>query len=392
MAEKKRILIVEDDAIIAADISAALTSFGYEILGPMDTGEAVVEAAPQLKADLILMDINLKGELDGITTAERIQTIIPAPLIFLSALSDEDTLRRAKLVNPYGYLLKPFDAAELRTNIEITLGRHAAESRPGQKPGAAATGLETEEWGDLSESSSIEERAEFLSKLPLFQDIEAAVIRDIAERSVVTLPQAGQFILSEGEDAEGGFIPISGRISVTKTSESGKELIVALLAPGDCFGLFGLVEGFRSAVSARTQVDSKVLWIPKKTWEYLTEHSPAIFPNLTQALATRLGSAYVLASSLAHAKVEDRIIHTLLALMPEFGKSSKKGSQEARIFMTRKELAELTGTTPETAIRVTKSLERDGILDLTRPGIIKVPSLDGLRNYLNHHKSGRNAL
>jgi CRP/FNR family transcriptional regulator len=81
---------------------------------------------------------------------------------------------------------------------------------------------------------------------------------------------------------------------------------------------------------------------------------------------------------LAHAKVETRIASTLLALLPEFGKGGGANGHP-RIFLTRKELAELTGTTPETAIRTTKHLERQGILDLTRPGIIKILKQDDLR-------------
>lgn len=382
MSQKvKKIVVVEDDALIAADISSTLEGFGYEIVGPYDAGEDLIKDASKISADLILMDINLKGQLDGIQTAEQIQTSIDAPVVFLSALSDEATLSRARLVKPYGYLIKPYDSVELKTNIELTIDRYR------HKESGVSIAPEKEvdfTLGDLAEGSSPEERMDFLSKLPLFKGIEESILRDIAAQSAVTMCPAGQFLCTEGEQVDGGFVPVTGRISVTKTSESGKELIVTLLAPGDCFGLFYLLDGFNSAVSARTQIDSKVLWIPGQRWQFLIKQTPMLYKNIAEELAARLGNAYTLSSSLAHAKVEDRIIHTLCALMPGFGKSSGKSSREGRIFMTRKELSELTGTTPETAIRITKSLERDGILDLTRPGIIKIPDLQKLRSYIEN--------
>lgn len=383
MAQKQKILIVEDDALIGADLHATLTEYGYSVLGPITSGEEVLKEITSLAPHFVLMDINLAGKLDGIQTAEALQKIISVPVVFLSALNDEGTLQRAKLVNPFGYLIKPFDGPELRSTIELTLHRFSNQPQGGTASGVAHAEEDAEEI--LSEDSpSSEHSVRFLSKLPVFKDIPTSAIQQLCQSSSIRECDAGEFLILEGEETEGVFIPISGRISVTKTADSGKELIVALLAPGDAFGLFYTLPAFASSTSARTQIPSKVIWIPISEWSYFAERAPQVYKNLANGFAERLSAAHTLSSSLAHARVEGRIINTLIALLPDFGKSTNKSGKEDRIFITRKELSELTGTTPETAIRVTKNLEREGMLDLTRPGIIKIPSVEALKNLLNN--------
>ncbi len=124
---KARILIVEDEAIIASVIAAALKKFGYEVVEILNSGEAAVTAALQKEPDLILMDIRLQREMDGITAVERIQEHVDIPVIYLTAYADEPTLERAKKTKPYGYIPKPFQEIELRTTIEMALYKHGFE-------------------------------------------------------------------------------------------------------------------------------------------------------------------------------------------------------------------------------------------------------------------------
>ncbi len=124
---KARILIVEDEAIIASVIAAALKKFGYEVIDILSSGEAAVSAALEKEPDLILMDIRLQKEMDGITAVERIQEHLDIPVIYLTAYADEPTLERAKKTKPYGYIPKPFQEIELRTTIEMALYKHGFE-------------------------------------------------------------------------------------------------------------------------------------------------------------------------------------------------------------------------------------------------------------------------
>jgi PAS domain S-box-containing protein len=124
-----RILIVEDESIVAKDIKTRLRKLGYTIPAVVPSGEKAVEEAGRTTPDLILMDIVLKGEIDGIEAAERIRTEFGIPVVYLTAHADEDTLQRAKVTEPYGYILKPFKDRELRTTIEMALHKHQMEKK-----------------------------------------------------------------------------------------------------------------------------------------------------------------------------------------------------------------------------------------------------------------------
>ncbi len=123
------ILIVEDERIVAKDLELRLKMLGYVIVGSVASGEEAVQLTAQLLPDLVIMDIRLNGELDGIEAADRIRKKHFIPVIYLTAHSDEETLQRAQLTEPYGYLLKPFQERELRTAIEMGLYKHRMERK-----------------------------------------------------------------------------------------------------------------------------------------------------------------------------------------------------------------------------------------------------------------------
>jgi PAS domain S-box-containing protein len=124
---RKRILIVEDEVIISMTLREAVQGMGYEVVDLVTSGEDAIVAAGTLKPDLILMDIRLNGEMDGIEAAKEIHMRHDIPIIFLTAHSDQETLARAVHTNSYGYLIKPFRERELYTTFELALQRHAAE-------------------------------------------------------------------------------------------------------------------------------------------------------------------------------------------------------------------------------------------------------------------------
>jgi PAS domain S-box-containing protein len=126
---KANILIVEDEAVVAADLASKLERAGYRSVGIACDGEDAVETAKALAPDLVLMDIRLAGAMDGIKTAERIQAHRNIPIVYLTAHSDMATLRRAAATEPFGYILKPFEERDVTTQIEIALFKHQAERR-----------------------------------------------------------------------------------------------------------------------------------------------------------------------------------------------------------------------------------------------------------------------
>jgi len=123
-----RILVVEDETIVAMDIRGTLQRLGYDVVAVVSSGDAAVEAAAEQRPDLVLMDIRLQGGMDGVEAAVRIREKSPVPIVFLTAHADEGTLERTKLAAPYGYVLKPFDDGELSRAVELALHRHREES------------------------------------------------------------------------------------------------------------------------------------------------------------------------------------------------------------------------------------------------------------------------
>ncbi len=119
--QKAKILIVEDETIIAMEIESSLTSLGYDITSIVDTGEKAITKAETDQPDIILMDIRIKGEMDGIEAANIIQIRFNIPVVFSTAYLDEEKLEQVKLTMPFGYVLKPVQKRELRVTIEIAL-------------------------------------------------------------------------------------------------------------------------------------------------------------------------------------------------------------------------------------------------------------------------------
>lgn len=121
------VLIVEDESIVALDLENRLRSMGFTVVGRAGTGAAALDLVGQAPPDVVLMDIQLRGDIDGIKTADQIQEEHDVPVIFLTAFSDSHSLDRAKRSNAYGYLLKPFQERELSIAIELALYKHGAE-------------------------------------------------------------------------------------------------------------------------------------------------------------------------------------------------------------------------------------------------------------------------
>ncbi|RJP21565.1 MAG: PAS domain S-box protein [Candidatus Abyssobacteria bacterium SURF_5] len=124
-----KILIVEDEGIEALDMQQRLESFGYTVSGVASTGKEAISMARETRPDLILMDIMLQGDVDGVTAAEDIRTRFDIPVIYLTAYADEHTLQRAKKTEPFGYIVKPFQERELHITIDMALYKHTMERR-----------------------------------------------------------------------------------------------------------------------------------------------------------------------------------------------------------------------------------------------------------------------
>jgi len=125
---RPKILVVEDELIIATDIKDCLEKSGYEVPAVAAYGEQALEKVAELHPDLVLMDVMLKGEMNGIEAAGKILDYFQIPIVYLTAYSDQKTLEKAKTTNPFGYILKPFEETQLLTTVEIAISRYQAEA------------------------------------------------------------------------------------------------------------------------------------------------------------------------------------------------------------------------------------------------------------------------
>ena len=117
------LLVVEDEPILAAAIKRHLQKTGYKVAATANSGESAINQAEKFRPDLVLMDIKLAGAMNGIEAAQEIFTRLQIPVIYLSAYGDEQTIRRAQEIHPFGYLKKPFSKSELQNAIETALNQ-----------------------------------------------------------------------------------------------------------------------------------------------------------------------------------------------------------------------------------------------------------------------------
>ena len=122
-----QIVVVENEGIVAKDIQNSLRHLGYTVGAVASSGEEAIHRVEETHPDIVLMDIRLEGEMDGVEAATQIYDRFRIPVIYLTAYTDTDTLERAKITEPFGYILKPFEERELHTTIEIALYRHRME-------------------------------------------------------------------------------------------------------------------------------------------------------------------------------------------------------------------------------------------------------------------------
>ncbi len=158
-----RILVVEDERIVAKDLQSQLEKLGYAVPVVAASGAEALQKAAETRPDLVLMDIRLKGKMDGVETSQLVRDQFNIPVIYLTAYADENTLKRAKITEPFGYIVKPFEERELRTNIEIALYKHRMERKLRESELWLATTLKS--IGDGVITTDSRERVTFMNRV-----------------------------------------------------------------------------------------------------------------------------------------------------------------------------------------------------------------------------------
>jgi two-component system, cell cycle sensor histidine kinase and response regulator CckA len=199
------ILVVEDESIIALDIKATLQGLGYEVQAIAATGQEAIDKAERLRPDLVLMDIHLRGEIDGIEAIRLIRKKRDVPVIYLTAYADPGTVQRARETEPYGYLLKPFEQRELHIVIEMALHRHEMERRLRESESWLAATLRS--IGDSVIATDGEWRVRFMN--PAAEKLtgwpaEEALGRELAQIVPVSIPAPPRPLAADDRHSGGG--------------------------------------------------------------------------------------------------------------------------------------------------------------------------------------------
>lgn len=183
-----QILLVEDENLIALDLTHRLTNLGYRVVGWVPSGEEAIVLAAQLSPDLVLMDIKLKGRIDGIEAAEQIKAQLDIPIIYLTAFVDKATIQRAKITVPFGYLVKPVDERELSTIIEMALHKHQLEQQLNQYRHHLEE-LVTERTAELARSNQL-----LQEEINRRQKAEEQYLHDAFHDGLTALPNRALFV------------------------------------------------------------------------------------------------------------------------------------------------------------------------------------------------------
>jgi diguanylate cyclase len=218
MPGRTRILIVEDEGVIALELKDRLSDMGYEIIGPVPSGQEAIDKTRDLLPDVVLMDIILAGQMDGIEASEIIKNSLDIPVIFLTAHADERTLQRAKATQPFGYILKPFNERELQVSIEMALYKHQKEK----------VAREREEWLSATLTSigdaviTVDSQARVT-----FMNAAAQVLLGWSSRDVIGKKAADICnIIQEAGLMDGRFIPSGSVCEDILINREGKEIPV----------------------------------------------------------------------------------------------------------------------------------------------------------------------
>lgn len=249
-----QILVVEDEAIVAREIQDTLKSFGYAVPAVASTANEAVEKAAETHPDLVLMDIRLKGGTDGITAAEQIRARFDIPIVYVTAYADEKTLRRAKITEPYGYILKPFGRREIHSNIEMALHKHNIEKKLRQSERWLAATLES--IGDAVIACDLKGRIVFMN--PVAEALMRCKNKDVFGKplsEVLNVTSEETHKVVEGPAAkairEGAVVSLENYTLIT--SDGAKTPIDDSIAPirNDKGKIAGVVLVFRDAIERK---------------------------------------------------------------------------------------------------------------------------------------------
>jgi PAS domain S-box-containing protein len=252
---KIKIQVVEDEGVVALDICRHLESFGYAVSGTHASGESAIGAFEKESPGLVLMDIRLQGELDGIDAARIIRERYNVPVILLTAYADEKTVERAKGIEPFGYIIKPFEERELRTNIEMALFRHNLETMLQKSEERYRSFFQDDLSADFvadAEGRLLDCNRSFIEYFK-FENLEAALGTKLKDRFL----NEEDALLFWRELRKHGRLELH-ELELVKTEGSTINLLANVVADLDKDGVFREVKGYLIDISRRKDLEKQL--------------------------------------------------------------------------------------------------------------------------------------
>ncbi|MBT9394916.1 response regulator [Hymenobacter sp. NST-14] len=348
----KTILLIEDHDDIRENTAEILEMAGYRVL-TAENGKAGVEKALETRPDLVVCDI-MMPVLDGygvLHIFNQNPRLAGVPFIFLTAKTERADLRRGMELGADDYLTKPFDDSELLSAVAGRLARfqHLRPDYP-----ATAAGVH-----------------DFLADAGRADGLDALV----ADRRPHVLPRR-HILYAEGDEATRLYFVQSGRVKVSKTTAAGKELITALLGPGEFLGYQALLAGTAHHDTAVTLDEAAILYIPATDFSRLLLRHPEVSRRFVRLLVGQVQQQAGHRLELAYSSLRRRVADTLLHLHAQ---QQQLTPADPRIPLGRDDMAALIGTAPESLSRTLSEFRQGGILDVA-PGYVHLLHPEKLRS------------
>ena len=269
---QSRILIVEDDRIVARDIEQQLLRLGYAVTGITARGDAALALATSTRADLVLMDVRVQGPVDGIEAARQIRAACQIPVVFLTAYADDETVRRASAAEPFGYVLKPFEDSQLHTVIGMALYKHASEQRLRASEQRYAVTLAS--IGDAVISTDEHLAVTFMN--PAAEQLTGWRAQDALGQPLAAVLDAGAGLAHVGEVLAGGVARERTGASTLRRRDGALVVIDETISPIlDARGTAsGVVLVFRDVSARRQAEEAQAVREAELRWRTITESLP----------------------------------------------------------------------------------------------------------------------
>ncbi len=366
-----RVLIVEDEALIVSDLSRCLQTAGYEVVGNASNGIEAIELIEALSPDVVLLDIKLQGAVDGIEIGAQIFDRWDVPVIFITAMGDERTMRRAQTARPGAYLVKPFKDCDLLAALVTVLCQHDNTFRIPPAEQAFALGIQSNGNSSLSISDQAAHRHQMLAKVPFLKELSHEELSFLALGCLSVDLRGGQDLFPDKNSELNPFIVTRGLVGLFSGPTTERAVISALIPSYDALGLVAAFDSSQTCRGARALCPTSILVAPKAVVLSLIERHPFLGRHLAEALSARLQEAHKFSGSLLGDRAETRVRHALSSLLPHF-KDPSKSKDTVVVWVSRRELAALSGLTLETTVRVLKTLQQAGTVDLAHRRFIEV--------------------